>query len=214
MLKRIGIGFVALAAIAVAGVALQPSHFSVSRSAVVPAPPGEVFAVLDGFEHFPDWSPWDKRDPAMSRERSGPASGAGATYHWVGNDDVGEGRMTIGESVPGEKVAIRLEFIKPFAAVNEDVFTLQPEGTATRVTWTMSGELGFVGKAFVLLQSHDQMIGPDFERGLEALGPVVEHAAVEARASMLQALGTQEVCHPDLRCTVQEMICAQPLLAR
>jgi hypothetical protein len=214
MLKRIGIGFVALVVVVVAVVALQPSHFSVSRSAVVPAPPGDVFAVLDSFEHFSDWSPWDKRDPAMNREWSGPVSGIGAAYHWVGNDDVGEGRMTIVESVPDEEVAIRLEFIKPFAAVNEDRFTLQPEGTATRVTWTMSGDLGFVGKAFGLIKSHDQMIGPDFEKGLEALGPVVEHAAVERRASILQALGTPEICRPDLLCTVQEMTCAQPLLAR
>jgi len=67
--------------------------------------------------------------------------------------------------------------------VNEDLLTLQDEGTGTRVTWTMHGNLDFMGKAVGLVNDWDKMIGPDFERGLEALKPVV----ARAKASGAQA---------------------------
>ncbi|MGC4122948.1 MAG: SRPBCC family protein [Myxococcales bacterium] len=208
MLKKLGIGFLAIFLTAVATVALQPSHFSVSRSAVIPSPPGAVFAVLDGFEHFPDWSPWDERDPAMRRDLSGPPAGTGASYHWSGNDDVGEGRMTIVETVPNEKIAVRLEFLRPFPAVNRTEYTLRPEGDGTRLTWTMSGDLGFLGKAFGMVKSHDQLIGPDFEKGLAKLAPVVEHVAIEARATTYEALLSPDIC----QCAQEELKCSEPRL--
>lgn len=54
-------------------------------------------------------------------------------YAWVGNDDVGEGRMRIEDSERPGKVRIRLEFIEPFAAINTTTFTFVsgPEGTKT-----------------------------------------------------------------------------------
>lgn len=210
MLKKIGIGLGALVVVFATLVVLQPGHFKVSRSTVIPAPPEAVFAVLDGFDHFADWSPWEERDPAMRTEQSGPAAGAGASYRWSGNDEVGEGRMTIIEAVPNQRVAIRLEFIRPFAAVNSSVFTLRPEGDGTRVTWSMSGDQNLVGKAFSLLRSNDAMIGPDFEKGLAALAPVVEHVAIESRASTREAFLGPDVCQPDRACTAEEMKCTQP----
>ena len=38
--------------------------------------------------------------------------------------------MTITESRPGELVRIKLEFFKPFAAVNDAEFTFKPAGDA------------------------------------------------------------------------------------
>ena len=50
----------------------------------------------------------------MQRTLSGAASGPGAVYAWKGSSKVGEGRMEIREVTPPSKVAIRLDFIKPF----------------------------------------------------------------------------------------------------
>ena len=52
----------------------------------------------------------------MKAKYSGPASGTDASYSWVGNDDVGEGKMLITASHPSDHIAIDLEFVKPFAA--------------------------------------------------------------------------------------------------
>jgi hypothetical protein len=46
---------------------------------------------------------------------------------------------------------------------------LSPEGEGTRVTWTMNGHNSFMGKLFGLFVDVDEMLGADFDRGLENL---------------------------------------------
>jgi uncharacterized protein YndB with AHSA1/START domain len=165
-------------------VATRPSEFRIARSAVIAAPPEIVFANLDDFRRWQAWSPWEKRDPNMRREFEGPSSGIGSTYHWVANEEVGEGRMTITESRPPQLLAIRLEFLRPFVATHQVTFELSPHvaGT-TAIDWTMAGENGFVGKAIGLVVDTDAIVGADFERGLDALEQVSEAQAAEAKSA-------------------------------
>ena len=109
-------------------VALQPSDFRVERSATMRASAPAAFAQVNDFQNWRAWSPWEKVDPALKRSYDGPKAGPGAVYAWQGNKDVGEGRMTITESRPGELVRIKLEFFKPFAATNATEFTFKPAG--------------------------------------------------------------------------------------
>jgi hypothetical protein len=156
-------------------VALQPSTYKVVRSTVVAAAPADVFTQVDNFHNWKAWSPWAKLDPGMKESFEGPASGAGAIYRWKGDKNVGEGNMTILESKPGSRIRIRLEFIKPFASVAETSFDFSPTGINTTVTWTMSGDNGFLSKAFCLVKGGmDGAIGPDFERGLAQMKVVAE----------------------------------------
>ena len=113
-------------------------------------------------------------DPALKRTYDGPKAGTGAVYAWQGNKDVGEGRMTITDSRPGELVRIKLEFFKPFAAVNQADFTFKPSGENTTVTWTMTGQNNFLSKAICLFVSMDKMVGGMFEQGLTEMKTVVE----------------------------------------
>jgi hypothetical protein len=113
----------------------------------------------------------------MKQTYDGPATGVGATSSWSGNKEVGEGRMTITESRPNELVHIKLEFLKPFQAVNEAEFKIQPQGDQTMVTWTMSGDKNFMMKAVHLFLNMDKMVGDDFEKGLANLKSVTEGAA-------------------------------------
>jgi len=151
----------------------RPDTYTVTRSAVVPAPPERVFALIDDFHHWAEWSPWQKLDPAMRATYSGPASGVGAVYAWEGNKQVGKGRMEITESMPPRKVGIKLDFIEPFASNNTTDLTLAAEGTGTRVTWTMTGNHNFMSKLMSVFVSMDAMIGKDFERGLDNLKTAV-----------------------------------------
>ena len=174
ILKKIVIGFVAIVAIFAIVVALQPADFAVSRSAAMAAPSAAPFAQVNDFHKWEAWSPWEKLDPAMKKTFEGPASGTGAIYSWAGNDQVGEGRMTILESRPGELVRIKLEFLKPFAATNQADFAFKGDGAQTAVTWTMSGKKNFIQKAFCLFMDMDKMVGGDFEKGLAQMKAVVE----------------------------------------
>ena len=155
-------------------IAMQPATFTVTRSAKMAAPPDAVFAQVNDFHNWNDWSPWAKLDPNAKNTFDGPSSGKGAHFHWEGNSEVGEGEMTITESRPDELVLIKLEFIKPFASVCDTEFKFQPEGDQTAVTWTMTGQNTFMSKAMHLVMDMDEMVGGSFDEGLANLKSVVE----------------------------------------
>jgi len=178
MIKKILLGLaaaIALFLVVFLALALrQPDEFSVTRSADIAAPPDVVFAQVNDFRNWEAWSPWADLDPDSEVAFEGPESGTGATFKWSGNREVGEGSQEIIESVPGERVRIRLVFVKPFAGTSETEFTFRPEGGGTRVTWTMSGENDFVGKCISLIMDCETMMGPQFEQGLANLKATVE----------------------------------------
>ncbi len=174
MLKTIAL----IVGLLIAGVLIfattKPDTFAVQRSATIKAPPEKIFAVLNDFHRWPEWSPWEKLDPQMKRSLGGAASGRGATYAWEGNSKAGAGRMELTESVPLRKVGIQLDFIKPFEGHNLAVFTLTPEGEATKVDWVMTGPTPYISKLMQVFFSLDEMIGKDFSEGLANLKALVE----------------------------------------
>ena len=163
---------------AAAYVATRPDTYHVERSATVEAPAATVFAQIDDFSVWKEWSPWEKKDPAMKRTLGATTSGVGATYAWEGNKEVGKGKMTITASNPGEKVAEKLEMLEPFPSTAEIAFTLQSESpTTTKVTWAMDGEKNFMAKAFHMVVNMDKMVGADFEKGLSSMKSAAETSA-------------------------------------
>jgi hypothetical protein len=175
MLKKIAISLAIALGVLIAVIATRPATFRLQRSTTIAAPAEVVFAQINDFRKWGTWSPWEKIDPNLKRTYGGAASGVGADYAWAGNNQVGEGRMTITASQPNERIAIRLEFLAPFAATNEAEFTLKPAPGGVGVTWSMSGNNNFVAKAFSLFVDMDSLVGKDFEAGLAALKSVAEH---------------------------------------
>jgi hypothetical protein len=157
-------------------VALQPSQFRIARTATISAPAAEVFAQVNDFHNWTAWSPWERIDPSLKRTYEGAPAGTGAGYTWIGNKQVGEGRMTITECRPSELIRIKLEFLKPFTATNDAEFTFKPAGNQTAVTWSMSGKRPFLMKAVCLFMNMDKMVGGQFEEGLANMKSVVEAA--------------------------------------
>lgn len=154
-------------------VALQPADFRITRSTVIAASPASLFQQIDDFHNWNDWSPWAKKDPNARNSFDGPPAGVGAKFSWTGNNDVGEGSMTITESKPNERIVMRLDFMRPFVATNTTEFTFKPAPTGTAVTWSMSGKNNFIAKAVGLFMNCDKMVGTEFEKGFENLKAVV-----------------------------------------
>ena len=152
----------------------RPNTFRVSRSITVNAPPERIFPLIDEWNQWFGWSPYEKVDPAMKRRFSGPAAGKGAVYEFEGNSQVGAGRLEILESMPPSRIAIQLDMRKPIEGHNLVEFTLQPEGGTTRVTWTMTGNSVYLSKLIGIFLNMDRMIGKDFEDGLDNLKAVAE----------------------------------------
>ncbi|MEY4880529.1 MAG: hypothetical protein RJB62_1998, partial [Pseudomonadota bacterium] len=113
MLNALLIILVVLAIVVVAILAIastKPDVFRVRRTARIKASPQRIFALLNDFHHWQEWSPWERMDPALNRRYSGASSGVGAVYDWQGNKKVGQGRMEITDSVPYSRLGIKLDF--------------------------------------------------------------------------------------------------------
>ena len=177
MLIKILIGLAVVAAALAVVIALQPADFRIARTATVNAPPSNVFAQVNDFRKWAAWSPFEKLDPGMKKTYSGSPDGVGAVYAWSGNDKAGEGRSTVVETGPDRMIRITLEFTRPFKATNEVIFTFEPNGGSTEVTWAMTGRRNFMFKAVGLLMNMDKTVGGEFEKGLADLKAVAESSA-------------------------------------
>ncbi len=104
---------------------------------------------------------------ALPSTVAGAAAGIEASYRLRGDYSHSDDRLS-------SQVKIVLDFLKPFKSSSTTTFDLQPEGEATRVTWTMTGAKTLMIRVMGLFRSMDKMIGPDFEKGLARLKTVTE----------------------------------------
>ncbi|MGC3982965.1 MAG: SRPBCC family protein [Steroidobacteraceae bacterium] len=174
MLKIIGIVIVVAIALLLIYASTRPDSFHVERSTRIKATPDKIFALINDLHQWEAWSPYAKLDPNMKTRYSGAASGTGAMYEWDGNSQVGSGKVTIADSTPVSRVAIKLDMFKPFEGHNDVVFTLQSEGDSTTVTWAMDGASAFITKVMSVFFSMDKMVGGQFEEGLASLKGLAE----------------------------------------
>jgi hypothetical protein len=179
-MKTAGI-IVAVLVLVIAGIliyaATKPNTLVVQRSTAIKASPEKIFALINDFDQWGAWSPYEKKDPAMKRTRSGPPKGKGAIYAWDGNKDVGKGRMEIADTTPSSKVTINLDFEKPFEGHNTVTFSIEPKGDAVQVTWHMQGRSPYLAKVIGVFINMDAMIGKDFEAGLASLKALAEKSS-------------------------------------
>jgi hypothetical protein len=154
--------------------ARRPNSFKVERSAAIGAAPEQIFPLIEDFNKWRSWSPYERLDPAMKRSFSGSARGKGAIYEWEGNSKAGKGRIEITDTTVPSRVTIKLDMIKPFEGHNVVDFTLAPRGNETEVTWAMRGPSPYIAKLIGLFCSMDKMIGREFETGLGNLKALVE----------------------------------------
>ncbi len=159
----------------------KPNNFRMQRSVTISAPADVIYSHIADFHKWQAWSPWEQLDPDMTRTYSGAEAGVGAVYGWQSKGKAGQGRMTIREAAPAHRLLINLDFIKPFPATNSAEFLLQPVsgsgGDSTVVTWAMFGPSPFMSKLMGTIMNMDDLIGKDFERGLENLKHLSERDA-------------------------------------
>ena len=115
---------------------LLPGRWEVERSAVLPAPPAEVFPWLDDPRRWDRWAPLGD----VRATFSGPARGTGATRTWD-DPEIGDGAFTIRSSVPDREIAYRVD-VQDGRMVTEGTLRLEPEGSGTRVVWHERGDFG------------------------------------------------------------------------
>ena len=173
MLKTILLAVVLLVALVLIYAATRPGSFRLERSTVIAAPPDKVFALISDLRQFNTWNPFAKIDPDQQITYEAVTAGPGAAYRWVSTKS-GAGRMEITEVQAPQRVAIKLDFSKPFEAHNQVEFTIAADGAGSRVTWAMFGPMAYLNKLISVFVSMDKMVGGDFERGLANLKAMAE----------------------------------------
>ena len=153
-------------------VAVQPNSFEVTRERTINAPAAVIYNDLIELKNWERWSPWIEKDPDTKITYPEQTKGVGGSYSWE-NDD-GTGNLKTVGAEPNSSIAQEIQFddYNP-SKIN---WTLEPtEDGNTKVTWQIKGEdLPFMFKAYGAFSGgFDNIIGPDFERGLEKLDSVI-----------------------------------------
>lgn len=170
------IAILAIVALVVAAIliyaATKPDLFGVQRTTAINAPAEKIFPLINDLHAHTRWSPFEK-DPNMKRTHSGAPQGKGAVYEWDGDRKVGSGRLAIADLTPSN-ITMILEMFRPFKAHNTVNFLLEPQGSATRVTWAMRGQQPYMAKLMSTFINCDKMVGGQFEEGLAKLKVLAE----------------------------------------
>lgn len=174
IIKIVAIMLVVLFGLGTIAIMVLPSDSHVERSIVINSTPDKIYTAVDGFVHFKEWSPWVKKDSLTKYEFSGGMSGVGATMKWE-SKKVGNGTQKTIEVEKNKRVKSEIEFDDMGISTAE--FTLIPDGSSTKVIWTLDSKLSGVGKMFGPFM--DKMVGPDYESGLKSLKQYVESLPTE-----------------------------------
>jgi len=172
VLKWILIVVLALLAVLVIGGYLLSPKFTVSRSITINTPADKVYALVANPRGWKQWSVWNRRDPEMRIDYAGSESGTGARWSWHSKSQ-GDGTMTFTATEPARRVAFDLYF-PDFGTTSTGELDFVPDGSSTRVTWTMNGDMGRNPLFRWMALGADRMIGKDFEAGLANLKAVAE----------------------------------------
>ena len=181
MLKKILIGAVALIAVFLVVVGMQPSEYRVERTTMINAPAEAVWAEFSDFSHWKNWSHWEKSDPSQKTTITGEPGTVGHKTVWSG-EKTGKGSMTITEATKPTSANIKLVFDEPMASEATTQMTVEAKGEAVAVTWSMDGKNDFMGKFFGLVMGMEDMIGQAYEDSLVNLKQIAEENAKKAKA--------------------------------
>jgi hypothetical protein len=189
MRKKIFIGVAGLAGLVgllAIVVMLQPSTYRIERSIEVEAPRAAVWAEVRDFHKWSAWNAWEKVDPTQVTTVTGQPGTVGHKSSWVGQES-GSGSMTMVELREPDRAIIELEFIEPFPSRAMTGVELVAAGERSNVTWWMTGENSFLGKAFSLVMDMDEMIGSKYAESLADLKAIAEKDAARAAETVATA---------------------------
>ncbi|HEX9255583.1 MAG TPA: SRPBCC family protein [Candidatus Angelobacter sp.] len=154
--------------------ATRPNTFHVQGSIVINAPAEKIFPLINDLRAWERWEPEDRKDPTMKKTFSGPASGTGAATEWESTGQGGKGRLAITASVPDSRVAIKVDFVRPFEAHNLNEFRLEPDPGGTKVTWSIQASNLYAMKLVGVFFNIQHQFGKHVESGLNNLKSVAE----------------------------------------
>jgi uncharacterized protein YndB with AHSA1/START domain len=167
--------FLLFVAVAVYAFFKTPSVVVISRSILIDASPEVLFPYINNPQMIQSWNPFSEGDPSVKLVFSGPSEGIDSQWAWEGKK-AGAGQATIIESEKYKRVAVRLDFKKPFHVTNFGDYVLTPQGNKTEVRWTVN-ETAAIPRVLNNFVNLEKIIGTHFEKGLAVLKTLAEAKA-------------------------------------
>lgn len=173
ILKLVALGF-GLAALVVVVVGLVlPQEYSITRTVVIEASPGQVHELVGDLNNWPRWIPWLTGDPSTVATFDDQTTGKGAHFFW--QTDSGGGELTFTRSQADWGVAFDMVLGKQ-KRLSACSLLYRPIQQGTEVTWQMQGDNGLdiLDRYFSLLLN--PLMGPMLDDGLSQLKELVERS--------------------------------------
>lgn len=168
ILKRVLIILAAVIAVFLIIGLFLPSKMHVEKFVIIKTSANVPFGQVNNLKNWNNWSPLDKIDPKMVKTYSGPVSGKGAKYSWTSDSrEVGNGNMTIVESIPDSMVQIDLVFMG--RGNSKATFYFTKMGDSSKVTWAMDADMGWNPVMHYMGMMMEKGLGSYFATGLKDL---------------------------------------------
>jgi hypothetical protein len=174
MVLRIALSVAAVIVALLVFAATKPGSFRVQRSITIHASQEKVFSLINDLRSWDAWSGDGGADGTVQKIYSGPSSGEHAAAEWHGSGRAGAAKMMITESVVPSKVAVQVDWVRPFEAHNLNEFTIHGLGEETEVTWSIQASNLYAMKLVGVFMSMESVFGKHMESGLQNLKRAAE----------------------------------------
>lgn len=177
MFKGIFFGLAGILTALLGFVAVQSPDYEIKREITINATADKIFPYLNSSKLAEKWGPWLEVDPDSKMTYSGPDDGVGSKANWDGGKQLGTGSATIVESIPNQKVGIKLEYVAPMNMTQDSEYLISQNGNQSVVVWKVQGKNNFMGRLMCVFMNMDKMVGGMFEKGLNNLKNLVEKSS-------------------------------------
>ena len=199
--KKILLGFIFVIITLVVIAFFLPREVHIERSGSIHAPAKVVFGLVNNLHTWEKWSIWNQIDPEMDITYENSGIGKNASYTWNSeNSKVGQGKLTITESIPYDSIATEMDFMEEGTAMG--YFLFKENGGATDITWAFNSDLGNNPFARWMGLMFNTMIGPDFENGIANL-KVVSETIVQEKQPIVEIISLPDFNFVSLRSEIK-----------
>lgn len=150
-------------------VATKEGDFEVESSKMIAAPTPLLYKEVADYTNWKNWDAWSSIE-GMNMDIQ-KASGEGAELNWQA-EGIRDGRIITASEIPFSKIEQQVVMQTTLGeSGGHVVWTFEPQGDSTLVSWTLRGDQSFKEKLAFSLQENDlsDVFEPIFEKSLENL---------------------------------------------
>lgn len=189
--KILGVALLLLFGVYLVACIMGPKKLTIERSITIDAPVEKVFPLISSMEEQHKWSPWAEKEPNAKYTYEGEKGAVGSVYSWEGTPEItGSGTQTIQAVKANERIDTRIAFTVPETGEADAYVVVKPnDNGGTEATWGFATDkLPFPARGPALLMGAqgqmEEMLGADYEKGLENLKKLAESSSSEYSVNM------------------------------